>query len=46
MDINKKIIGSHLYMVDEIGSTNKELLEHVDKYETRFTALRKKANRR
>ena len=33
MKKNEKIIGSHLYMVDEVDSTNKELLNNVDKYE-------------
>ncbi|MFA6617464.1 MAG: biotin--[acetyl-CoA-carboxylase] ligase [Candidatus Neomarinimicrobiota bacterium] len=33
MKTNNKIIGSHLYLVDEIDSTNSELLENPDKYE-------------
>lgn len=33
MNDQNRIIGSHLYLVDEIGSTNTELLEHADQYE-------------
>lgn len=33
MVYQNRIIGSHLYVVDEIGSTNSELLDHADRYE-------------
>lgn len=33
MTYQNRTIGSHLYLVDEIGSTNTELLEHASRYE-------------
>jgi BirA family biotin operon repressor/biotin-[acetyl-CoA-carboxylase] ligase len=33
MKYHRQTIGTHLYILDEIGSTNTELLEHSDRYE-------------
>ncbi len=44
METVEKIIGSHLYMIDEIDSTNKELLENVQKYEHGSLLCAKKQN--
>lgn len=33
MNIQNRIFGSHLIMVDEVGSTNSELLEHADDHD-------------
>ena len=47
MEYHRQTIGSHLYIVDEIGSTNKELLEKADHYEhgTVFCARKQTAGR-
>jgi len=33
MEYHRQTIGTHLYIANEIGSTNTELLEHADRYE-------------
>ena len=47
MEYHRQTIGTHLYILDEIGSTNTELLEHSDRYEhgTVLCARRQTAGR-
>jgi len=47
MEYHRQIIGTHLNIVDEIDSTNKELLENADHYEhgTVFCAKKQTAGR-